>query len=136
MFHSSVSLFLASVLNHQQTVQQKLQKHYAHVIGINFVAVDHFYKDKTITKISFAEFTTLQAANVALEALGGRKSNVNGMEVRKATRALNLRRNWHLREAQKMIGDSHLSVGKNVSMDMTERTVKVNGDIVFSQTKN
>ena len=77
--------------------------------------------DRQITKVSFIEFSNADAAKRALDKLGGKGKKLNVSDSGSCTLApaislINRKRNWSLRDAEKLIKASSSSSDGNVAL--------------------
>ena len=121
-------------------IEELLHSHH-----IKFLHIDHFFNgskdNRKLTRASYVEFANPDAAIKALSQLGGAGkkfdiSRSSSCVLKRAISALNRKRNWSLREAEKLIKSSALSRGKDVLLDWKSRSIKVNSTTAFNQEQN
>ena len=94
--------------------------------------------NRVLTRLSFIEYSSVDDARNALKILKQHPFTLAGatLSVKSALTKVNASRNWALKEADKMAKTLEASKSANVSIDWTNRCVKVGTDIIFSQTKD
>ena len=108
-----------------------------------YVGIDHFFKGprnaKVLSKASFVEFCTEEAARAALQTIGGKNTkftysdNVSPIVVKPAISEINMKRNWSLKKATELITTK---CGKGVDVKANfgnERNIIVRGEVAFEQ---
>ena len=114
-----------------------------HSIRYNFI--DHFYtgpsNNRKISRKSYVEFSSADAAKHAMLALGGKNTKFQVSESKTCTltfaiSAVARKRNYNLRQAHEMIKSADQVKNKNVQIKWKDRVIKVDSQVVFQQDKS
>ena len=105
--------------------------------------MNHYYNDpkdsRKILKNLYIKFYSSDIATHALSELGDKefKINISGSLsciMAPVISVIDLKRNWNLREAKKLIKSSPHSNGKEVKIQWKSRVIEVDNSSVFQQT--
>ena len=112
---------------------------------IRYSGIDHIFtgpkNNQLILGISFVKFSSSRATKEALQKLGGKNKEFSVSEnikikMKSAISAINLKRNWSIRQAHELIRNSPLSNNNSIEIDFKERKVLVGGSPAFTQSPN